>query len=107
MRKLAWIVIGLTCWTSYTQGQTRSPERSKAERKYEHRRFDSSLFTENAAATRSDYLEALERLYQLLSQVPPEIASFGQLGTIQNRLDMEDSALALLKDPLSQKEKTV
>src|ERR1700743_2460918 len=106
MRKLAWIVIGLTCWTSYTQGQTRSPERSKAERKYEHRKFDSSLFSENAEATRSNYLESLEKVYQLLSQVPEEMAGLGQVNSIQLRLQEDDSALSLLKGRMSQSDRT-
>jgi potassium efflux system protein len=75
-------------------------------RKYEHRKFDSTLFMENAAATQGDYLESVEKVFLLLDQVPVELGTFGQLNTIETQLVLEDSALALLKDRLSQSEKT-
>lgn len=82
------------------------PGASPQKRKYEHRKFDSTLFMENAAATQSDYLESVEKVFLLLDQVPVELGSFGQLNAIQTGLIEEDSALVLLKDRLSQSEKT-
>ncbi len=90
-------------------GKQKSPvsDKTKPEkRKYEHRKFDSTLFMENAAATQSDYLESVEKVFLLLDQVPVELGTFGQLNTIQTELIQEDSALVLLKDRLSQSEKT-
>ena len=75
-------------------------------KKYEHRKFDSSLFTENAVATRSDYLESLEKTFLLLDQVSVTLGTLTQLDDLQGRLTQEQSALALLKSRLSQSEKT-
>src|SRR5882757_9721581 len=41
-------------------------EREKTER----RKFDSTLFTTASVVTRSDYLESMEKVFQILSQVP-------------------------------------
>src|SRR5258707_11460562 len=41
-------------------------EREKPER----RKFDSTLFSGNAIVTRSDYMESMEKVYEMLSQVP-------------------------------------
>jgi potassium efflux system protein len=84
------------------KGRPAFPEK----RKYEHRKFDSTLFMENAAATQGDYLESVEKVFLLLDQVPVELGSLGQLKDIQTELVKEDSALDLLKDRLSQSEKT-
>jgi potassium efflux system protein len=75
-------------------------------RKYEHRKFDSTLFMENAAATQSDYLESVEKVFLLLDHVPVELGTFTQLSNIQLRLQQESSALTILKDRLSEGEKT-
>jgi small-conductance mechanosensitive channel/primosomal protein N'' len=75
-------------------------------KKYEHRKFDSTLFTENAAATRSDYLESLEKTFLLLDQISVTLGTLTQLDDLQARLTQEQSALALLKSRLSQSEKT-
>jgi potassium efflux system protein len=74
--------------------------------RYEHRKFDSSLFSENAAATRSDYEESLEKVFLLLNQVPDITESFTQLDRIETHMELTDSALTILKDRLSQSEKT-
>src|SRR5690348_5963506 len=50
-------------------------EREKPER----RRFDSTLFTNNTIATRSDYMASMERIYDMLSQVPAVTATFVHL----------------------------
>ena len=79
---------------------------SRGKIKYERRKFDSSLFSENAAASRSDYQESLEKVFLLLNQVPDITESFTQLDKIQAHMDLTDSALTILKDRLSQSEKT-
>jgi len=72
---------------------------------YGRRRFDSSLFSSNAP-TRSDYLESLEKVFETLNQVPAITGSFFQLDEIHDRLDLEDSALAILKERLAQDDRT-
>jgi potassium efflux system protein len=92
-----------------TKDSARDKEKGKpatGRRRYEHRRFDSTLFMENAAATQSDYLESVEKVFLLLDQVPVELGSFGQLANTQVHLQQENAALGLLKDRLSQSEKT-
>ena len=75
-------------------------------KKYEHRKFDSTLFMENAAATRSDYLETVQKTILLLDQVSVSLGTLNQLDDLQSYLTQEQSALNLLKSRLSQSEKT-
>lgn len=67
--------------------------------KTERRKFDSTLFTTaNIEATTSDYLENMEKVFQMLSSVPATTGSFVHLQEIEEKFDDEDSALAILKD---------
>lgn len=70
-------------------------------RKYERRKFDSTLFTNNNAPTTSDYLDNLDTIYQMLSAVPGITASFIHLPEIQDQFDQEDSALTIIKSRLA------
>jgi len=72
-------------------------EREKPER----RKFDSTLFTNSTVATRDDYMASMERVYDMLSQVPAVTATFDQLDEIDTNLADEDSALAILSERLS------
>ena len=82
-------------------------KKTVAERKkYEHRKFDSTIFMENAAATRSDYLETVQKTILLLDQVSVSLGTLTQLDELQARLTQEQAALSLLKSRLSQSEKT-
>jgi potassium-dependent mechanosensitive channel len=85
-----------------TLRKTSSKKQPLGKAKYVHRKFDSSLFSENAAASRSDYQESLEKVFLLLNQVPEMTESFVRLDDIDDHLDLEDSALSILKDRLSQ-----
>ena len=89
--------------TARIPGKIRSTQERK---KYEHRKFDSTIFMENAAATRSDYLESVEKTFLLLDQVPVTLGTLTQLDQLQSQLNQEQSALNLLKSRLSQSEKT-
>ncbi|HXB08197.1 MAG TPA: hypothetical protein VNW04_13800, partial [Puia sp.] len=71
------------------------------------RKFDSTLFTSKDLPTTSDYAEDLERVYQILNQVPIITESFVRMQEIDNQLDGEDSALAILKDRMSQSDRTL
>lgn len=87
----------------------RLPVKSRVVRdrkRYEHRKFDSTLFMENAAATRSDYLESVEKVFLLLDEVPVTLGALTELDDLQTRLTQEQSALALLRSRMSQSEKT-
>ncbi|HEV3413585.1 MAG TPA: mechanosensitive ion channel domain-containing protein [Puia sp.] len=75
-------------------------------RKYEHRKFDSTLFMENAAATRSDYLQSVQKVFLLLDQVPVTLGTLTELDDLQTQLSQEGAALTLLKGRMSQSEKT-
>jgi small-conductance mechanosensitive channel len=66
------------------------------------RKFDSTLFTSKELPTTSDYAEDLEKVYQLLNHIPIVTESFSRLQEIDDRLDIEDSALDILKERMSQ-----
>lgn len=72
-----------------------------------HRKFDSTLFTTGNSPTTSDYAEDLERIYEMLGRVPVITQSFSQLSDIDAHLDMEDSALDILKDRLLQNDRSL
>ncbi|HXB96192.1 MAG TPA: mechanosensitive ion channel domain-containing protein, partial [Puia sp.] len=57
--------------------------------------------------TTSDYAEDLERVYEMLSRVPVVIESFTKLSDIDAHLDLEDSALNILKGRLSQNDRSL
>ncbi|HUB60432.1 MAG TPA: mechanosensitive ion channel domain-containing protein [Puia sp.] len=84
----------------------RKPRTIRDRKKYEHRKFDSTLFMENAAATRSDYLESVEKVFLLLDEVPVTLGTLTELDDLQTQLTQEQSALNLLKSRMSQSEKT-
>lgn len=73
-------------------------EREKPER----RKFDSSLFTSSSVITRSDYLESMEKVFQMLDQVPAITGSFIHLSEIDDKLDDVDSALDILSERITQ-----
>lgn len=82
------------------------PKSTTERKKYEHRKFDSTIFMENAAATQSDYFESVEKTFLLLDQIPVTLGTLTQLDQLQTQLTQEQSALNLLKSRLSQSEKT-
>src|SRR5258708_14900091 len=71
-------------------------EREKPER----RKFDSTLFTENAAGTRGEYPEGMEKVFQMLNGVPSITSSFIHFPEIREKLDDEESPLDILKEML-------
>ena len=75
--------------------------------KHVRRKFDSTLFTTQNIPTTSDYAEDLDRVYQVLNQVPGVTESFDQLPDIDSKLEIEDSALAIIKERMSQSERTL
>jgi small-conductance mechanosensitive channel len=70
--------------------------------KHEHRKFDSSLFTDIIVPSTSDYVERLGKIYQILSDIPTTIATFFNLPQIHSNLDSEDLAIDVVKNRLSQ-----
>ena len=92
-------------------GKIKRPERKRLEYfkdtiRRTRRRFDSSLFTNINEPTTSDYAEDLRKNYQFLSDVPGVTGSFVRLPEIQANLDREDSVLEVVKDKMSQGERT-
>src|SRR4051812_36863546 len=75
--------------------------------KHVRRKFDSTLFIQKDTATTSDYAEDLERVYQGLNKVPTITESFVRLPEIDDQLDLEDSALDILKERMSQSDRTL
>ena len=71
-----------------------------------HRKFDSTLFSANSIPTRSDYLESLEKVFEMLNQVPEVTGSFIHLQEIDDYMDQQDSALTILKERLSLSDRT-
>jgi len=70
------------------------------------RKFDSTLFTSINIPTTGDYAADLEKIYQMLNQVPITTESFVHLDDIDSQMDQEDSALDILKERMSQDDKT-
>ncbi|HEV9035986.1 MAG TPA: mechanosensitive ion channel domain-containing protein, partial [Puia sp.] len=71
------------------------------------RKFDSTLFTSNNNPSTSDYAENLEKIYVMLSRVPVVTESFSRLPDIDDQLDQEDSALNILRNRLSQNDRSL
>jgi potassium efflux system protein len=78
-----------------------------AREKPERRKFDSTLFTNTNVITRSDYLQSMEKMYQVLSQVPAVTTTFIRLDEIDDKLDDEDSALAILQERIAANDRTL
>jgi potassium efflux system protein len=127
MTRFLFFAIGLFFFSSIkAQDTTKAPEKKAvapkadsikpARRKSEvyreafrhvRRKFDSTLFTAKDLPTTSDFAEDLERVYQMLNKVPLVTESFVHLQEIDNKLDLEDSALDILKDRMSQSDRTL
>jgi small-conductance mechanosensitive channel len=87
-----------------------SRRRSEAYRdafKHVRRKFDSTLFSSQEVPTNSDYAEDLERVYQVLNHIPIVTESFSRLADIDNHLDQEDSALDIIKERMSQDDRSL
>ncbi len=70
------------------------------------RKFDSTLFTNISVPTTSDYAEELGKVYLMLSKIPGVTGSFVKLHEIHEYLDKGDSALDILKEKMSQNERS-
>ena len=102
---------GLNDTVNSNQAQRQSPNVNRAQRKKEdffkesfkrdHRKFDSSLFTDIIVPSTSDYVERLGKIYQILSDIPTTTATFFNLPEIHRNLDSEDLAIDVVKDRLS------
>ncbi len=71
------------------------------------RYFDSSIFADANVLTQSDYLAAIEKTFQLFNKVPVVISSFTELDNLQQELVDDDSALSIMKDRVSQTDRTL
>ncbi|MBS1564347.1 MAG: mechanosensitive ion channel [Bacteroidetes bacterium] len=73
----------------------------------QRRRFDMSVFSDSNTLTRSDYLFALERMFQTLNKVPVVTASLAPVADISDELNESDSALSIIKERVTQSDRTL
>ena len=71
------------------------------------RRFDNAIFSDSNTLTRSDYLIALERMFQTLNKVPVITASLAPVDDIAAELNESDSALATIKERVTQSDRSL
>jgi len=64
-----------------------------------------SVFSDSNTLTRSDYLIALEKMFQTLNKVPVLTASFAPVDNIATELNESDSALAIIKERITQSDR--
>ena len=83
---------GIGIGTANAQKATKPPEKT---------RFDSSLFTDVNVLTQSDYLAALQKVFEIQNQAPAISNSFSKLGEITSGLADGDSAIKLIQQGLS------
>jgi len=69
--------------------------------------FDSSIFADGNVLTKSDYLASIEKTLQLFNRIPVVISSFTEMNHIQEQLVEEDSALSIMKERVSQTDRTL
>ncbi|MFI5153494.1 MAG: mechanosensitive ion channel domain-containing protein [Chitinophagales bacterium] len=74
--------------------------------KHEHRKFDSSLFTDTNIPSTSDYAMHLGKMYQTLDDVQGTTETFAGLQSIHRNLDNEDLVLEVVKERISRGERT-
>ncbi|HEY5370581.1 MAG TPA: hypothetical protein VIJ75_16470 [Hanamia sp.] len=71
-----------------------------------HRRsVDSSMFANDDTLTRSDYLLAIGRIFQTLNKASAAGQPMRTIGMINQQLDDDDSALAIIKSRISTTER--
>lgn len=73
----------------------------------QRRRFDVSIFSDSNTLTRSDYLVSLEKMFETLNKVPVITASLAPIGGISDELDESDSALAIIKERVTQSDRSL
>jgi potassium-dependent mechanosensitive channel len=64
-------------------------------------RFDMSLFADSNTLSSSDYLSALQRVFEVQNKVPVVTGSFSNMDMINRQLQDDDAAIALVKDKLT------
>jgi small-conductance mechanosensitive channel len=69
--------------------------------KHVNKYFDSSLFDDSNVLYASDYLIAIEKVQEVLNKVPLVTSSFESAPEIANNLNLEDSALGVIKQGLA------
>ena len=70
-----------------------------------HRSFDSTIFANSDTLTRSDYLLAIGRIFQTLNKASAAGQPMYTINMINQHLDEDDSALAIIKSRISTTER--
>src|SRR5450432_2347495 len=94
----------------HTEHKKQAPKRLEYFRdtiRRERRKFDSTLFKKVSVPSNGDYAEELSKVYQLLSTVPEVTAGFVKLKDIHDEMDRGDDALDVLKERMSQKDRSL
>src|SRR4051812_25597390 len=97
-----WLCFLFICSTVLLQAQdtgrhsTDSARRADSSRR-PNRYFDSTLFADANVLTASDYLIAIERMQEVLNQVPLVTSSFSQAAAIQKNINGADFAIQVVK----------
>lgn len=68
---------------------------------------DLSFLADSNVLTRSDYLNHLEKVFEITNKVPVTITSFTKLSPIERHLKQDEQVLALLKGRLNQSDRTL
>lgn len=83
---------------SFLAGTTYAQDSLKKHTKH---RFDMSLFADSNTLSSSDYLAALQRVFEIQNKVPVVTGSFAEMGAINRQLQDDDAAIMLVKDRLA------
>ncbi len=98
MRPFLLLITCLLCASVLTaQDSVRQPRRS----------FDSSLFSENNALTRSDYLGSLDKAFDAFNRAPLVTASFGRINIITQKMGEDDAAISIIRERLTSGDRTL
>ena len=75
--------------------------------KLSHKSFDSSMFAEDDTLTRNDYLRGIEKAFQTINEAPSVTKSVSVIATITHHMDEDESALRIIKERISNADRTL
>lgn len=75
--------------------------------KLSRKSFDSSMFAEDDTLTRNDYLRGIEKAFQTINEAPSVTKSVSVIATITHHMDEDESALRIIKERISNADRTL
>ncbi len=60
--------------------------------------FDSTMFADDDTLTRSDYLQGIEKMFRVLNQAPTLTQALTVMDRIHQRMNEDDTALAIMRE---------